>query len=339
MKVSVIIPCRNEEAHIQSMLQSLLEQELKDLELEILVADGMSTDRTAAIVSEMAAAHDNIRLIENPDQVVPHGLNKAINASSGDIIVRMDAHSEYPKNYVQRLVDVLVFEGADNVGGVWDTQPGADTNMARSIVVASSSRFAIGNAQYRYENEGIIEVDTVPFGCYVRTVFDRIGLFDEDMVRNQDDELNARLINAGGKILLITDLKIKYHARPTLRKLSKMFYQYGLFKPLVAKKVGKPATWRQFFPALFVLGNLVGIALGFLNPFFWVIVIIVNLLHLFIGKMVGLSNYKESKSISTIWQVPWIIYCIHWSYGWGYLMGIWRFIMLGRKPVKVTPSR
>ncbi|MFT5185714.1 MAG: glycosyltransferase involved in cell wall biosynthesis [Flavobacteriales bacterium] len=339
MKVSVIIPCRNEEAHIESMLHSLLKQKLSNLELEILVADGMSDDQTAAIVKNIANTSPNIRLIENPDQVVPHGLNKAIKQSTGEIILRMDAHSEYPQNYIQRLVDVLLFEGADNVGGVWDTQPGADTNMARSIVVASSSKFGVGNAQYRLEGEGVIEVDTVPYGCYLRTVFDRIGLFDEDMVRNQDDELNARLTKAGGKILLITDLKIKYYARPTLRKLIKMFYQYGVFKPLVAKKVGQPATWRQFFPAAFVLGNICGLVLGFLNSNFWGIVLIVNLLHLFVGKMIGLNKYSEMKSVSMIWQVPVIIYCMHWSYGFGYLKGVWRFILLGKKPSKIAPSR
>lgn len=339
LKVSVIIPCRNEEAHIESMLQSLLKQELSNLELEILVADGMSDDATASIVSKIAHTYPNIRLIENPDQVVPHGLNRAIKESTGDIIVRMDAHSEYPNNYIQRLVDVLIVEGADNVGGVWDTQPGADTNMARSIVIASSSSFGVGNAQYRLEGEGVIEVDTVPFGCYLRTVFDRIGLFDEDMVRNQDDELNARLTKAGGKILLITDLKIKYYARPNLMKLNKMFYQYGVFKPLVAKKVGQPATWRQFFPVLFVLGNICGVALGFLNYKFWLLVLAVNLFHLFVGKMIGLGKYSETKTIATIWQVPLIIYSMHWSYGLGYLSGIWRFIVRGQKTSKFNPSR
>ncbi|MCB0762597.1 MAG: glycosyltransferase family 2 protein [Flavobacteriales bacterium] len=335
----MIIPCRNEAEHIEAMLTSVLDQQLGNLEIEVIVADGMSDDGTTEKLTEFCSRHSNVRWIENPHLVVPHGLNRAIRESRGEVIVRMDAHSVYPPNYIARLVEVLMDENADNTGGVWDTHPGANTSMARSIVFATSSRFGIGNAQYRLGGSGIDEVDTVPFGCYKREVFDRIGLFDEDMVRNQDDELNARLKRAGGKILLVRDVRITYFARPTLSKLNKMFYQYGLFKPLVAKKVGQPATWRQFVPVAFVLFNILVPLLGFVNPWFWWIWIAGNLAHVCVGLILGISYALKSGNAAGIIQVPLIIYVMHWSYGWGYLVGIVQFIVLRQSTNKVSISR
>lgn len=321
------------------MLRSLMQQDLEGFELEIIVADGMSDDNTANIVRGLSKEFPLIHLVENPAKVVPHALNAAIKMSTGEIIVRMDAHSEYPQNYIKRLVEVLLAENADNTGGVWDTQPGADTSMAKSIVFATSSKFGIGNAEYRLEGEGIVEVDTVPFGCYKREVFNRIGLFDEDMIRNQDDELNARLTKAGGKILLVRDVRIKYFARPTLKKLNKMFYQYGLFKPLVAKKVGQPATWRQFVPLAFVLFNIVGLIAGLVDSRIWTVLLVANAFHLFVGTMLGMNYAAKSNNSNGFWQVPAIIYCMHWYYGMGYLVGFIRFIILGIKPNVIAPSR
>ncbi|MGH9336217.1 MAG: glycosyltransferase family 2 protein, partial [Vicinamibacteria bacterium] len=185
---------------------------------------------------------------------------------------------------------------------------------------------------FRTGADGIMEVDTVPFGCYRREVFERIGAFDPELIRNQDDELNARLLRAGGKILLVPDVVIIYFARPTLLKLTSMFYQYGLFKPLSVKKAGGAVTWRQFAPPLFVLGNIGGLALGFASPLFWWFILGANGLHFIVGSLMGMKKAMEGGSVKLPLLLPIVFYAMHWAYGWGYLAGVFRFLLLGRRP-------
>ena len=246
--VSLIIPCRNEEHFIAKVIDDLLAQDYHKEKVEILIADGRSEDRTREIIAQKAASNATIKLVDNPEKIVPFGLNRAIKESKGEIIIRIDAHCEYPSNYISRLIEIHTSHKAANVGGVCDTLPGNESFTANAIAIATSHSFGVGNSYFRIGVTNITAVDTVPFGCFSRSLFDEIGLFDEDLVRNQDDEFNARIVNAGGKILLIPDLIIKYFARPSISKMTSMFYQYGLFKPLVNKKIGKTTTMRQLVP-------------------------------------------------------------------------------------------
>ncbi len=252
--VSVIMPCRNEQAHIRRCLASVLASGYPAHRMEILVVDGASSDGTGEIVAELTRTEPRIRLLHNPQRIVPTALNLAIREAAGEVIVRLDAHNEYPPDYIPRLVEWLERSGADNVGGSWITRPGAPTPVAEGIALALAHPFGIGNARYRLGVSEPTPVDTVPFGCYRRDVFTRIGLFDEELVRNQDDEFNLRLIRAGGTILLVPDVVSYYHARTTFRQLARMYYQYGYFKPLVIRKVGAVMTARQMAPAGLVLG-------------------------------------------------------------------------------------
>ncbi len=252
--VSVIMPCRNEQAHIRRCLASVLASGYPADRMEILVVDGASSDGTGEIVAELTRTEPRIRLLHNPQRIVPTALNLAIREAAGEVIVRLDAHNEYPPDYIPRLVEWLERSGADNVGGSWITRPGAATPVAEGIALALAHPFGIGNARYRLGVSEPTPVDTVPFGCYRRDVFTRIGLFDEELVRNQDDEFNLRLIRAGGTILLVPDVVSYYHARTTFRQLARMYYQYGYFKPLVIRKVGAVMTARQMAPAGLVLG-------------------------------------------------------------------------------------
>jgi len=356
--VSILIPCRNEEGFIATTLDNLLGQDYPRERMEIFVIDGRSTDRTREIVSEYAQREPSVQLLDNPEGIVPFALNKAIKKAKGSVILRMDAHSEYPQNYVSRLVQVLIETGADNVGGVWDTQPASEAPMAQAIALATSHPFGIGNASYRLGAAEIKEVDTVPYGCYRRDVFDRIGDFDEELVRNQDDEFNARLIQNGGKILLVPDLFIRYFARPTLPKMMKMFYQYGYYKPLVNMKLKQPATWRQFIPLGFVAGTLIAlwgillpllIALGMrvingqidLTLFSLGLLVLLQFsLLALIGAwtLYGLANVLVSiklaidkKRPGLLPLFPIVFLMIHWSYGWGYLKGIFFHKILKKK--------
>lgn len=214
--VSIVVPCRNETEYIRPLLDSILANTYPRDRLEVLIVDGMSDDGTRAVIAEYVARHPVIRLLDNPKRITPCALNLGISRARGTIIVRMDAHASYPPNYVADLVDWLERTGADNVGGAWVTLPGGDTATARAIAAALSHPFGIGNARYRLGTTELREVDTVPFGCFRRDVFDRVGLFDEELVRNQDDEFNFRLLRAGGRILLVPGVVSHYYARRTL---------------------------------------------------------------------------------------------------------------------------
>jgi glycosyltransferase involved in cell wall biosynthesis len=250
--VSVIIPCREEQAHIGACLRSVLANDYPQDRIEILVVDGMSRDGTPAIVAEVAQEHATVKLLENPQRTVPAALNRGLREARGEIIMRMDAHALYPRDYISGLVAWLLSSGADNVGGVCVTVPANRTATARAIALALSHPFGVGDAQHRVGVQEARWVDTVPFGCYRRSSFDRVGGFDEELVRNQDVEFNHRLIRRGGRVLLVPGIKSYYYARGSLRQLARMYYQYGRFTPLVVRKVGRIMTWRQFVPPLFV---------------------------------------------------------------------------------------
>jgi glycosyltransferase involved in cell wall biosynthesis len=253
-RVTVIVPCRNEAHYIGPCLDSILASDYPKDRLEVLVVDGMSEDRTRDILADYMARHPWIRLIDNPRRITPVALNLAIRASTGAVLVRMDAHVVYPPHYVSRLVAALEKHGADNVGGVLRTLPAGKGAMARAIAVAMSHPFGVGTSYFRIGTSTPRWVDTIAFFCVRREMFDLVGLFDEELIRHQDGEFNARLIKRGGRILLVPDVESQYYARATLRQTARMFYQYGYFKPLVAKKLGRVMTFRQLVPPLFVLG-------------------------------------------------------------------------------------
>ncbi|MBN2175416.1 MAG: glycosyltransferase family 2 protein [Bacteroidales bacterium] len=330
-KVTIIIPCRNEEKFIGMVLDNVIAQDYPKELLEIFVVDGESEDRTKEIIQDYADKYPFIKYLPNPERVVPFALNKAIKMATGSVIVRMDAHAVYPEDYVSELVKGLEKYDCDNTGGAWITKPANDSVKAIAIAEATSHPFGIGNAYYRLDIKNPRQVDTVPFGCYKRKVFDRIGLFDEELVRNQDDEFNARLIKNGGSIFLLPHVKILYFARETFNKMAKMFYQYGLYKPLVNLKIGTPATLRQFVPPLFVLYSAISILAGiFHHPFFYAFftgIIFYFLASIMVSIGIALNN---KNSVALFFHLIWTFPVIHFSYGFGYLSGIFRFLLFQR---------
>ena len=252
-RVTVLVPCRNEERYIGPCLSSILESDYPTDQLEVLVVDGMSDDATRDILRDYAARHPQVRLIDNPKRITPVALNLAIRASTGAVLVRMDAHVLYPRHYISRLVAALEKYGADNVGGVLRTLPSGDGALPRAIALAMSHPLGVGTSYFRIGTSTPRWVDTIAFFCVRREMFDLVGLFDEELIRHQDGEFNARLIKRGGRVLLVPDVESQYYARPTLRQTARMFQQYGYFKPLVAKKLGRFMTFRQLVPPLFVL--------------------------------------------------------------------------------------
>lgn len=328
--VSIVMPCRNEADHLAHAVDDAFAQERDGLELEVLLAVGPSTDGTELIARTLKDRYADLHVLPNPQGVVPYGLNAAIRAAHGDVIVRMDAHSRYPANYVAALVRALDRTGADNVGGVWETVPADDSDQAWAIARALSSPLGVGNALFRLGTTEECEVDTVPYGCWRRSLFDRIGLFDVELLRNQDDEFNGRIIRHGGRIVMLPGVRIRYTARKDLSRLWRMYREYGLFKPLVNRKLGAPATARQFVPPLFVL-VLVGLPLlALFAPVFAVPWCAMLVLYL---SVVALVSARIAFSGGRPRALPWMMAafaCTHLSYGIGYLQGIWRFLIIRR---------
>jgi succinoglycan biosynthesis protein ExoA len=262
--VSVVVPCRNEIAHIQSFLDSLLAQDLRGLDVEIIIADGMSVDGTRDVLRDFEEEHPQIQVIENPSRIVSAGLNAAIRSARGDIIVRMDVHTQYKADYIRRCVENLNRTRAENVGGACIAV--GRGCLGRAIASAFHSAFSVGGARWhRPSHKGFVE--TVHLGCWRRETLLRIGLFDESLVRNQDDELNLRLSRSGGKIWQSPDIVSWYRPRSSLSALFRQYLQYGFWKVAVIRKHRLPASYRHLIPALFILANLAAFAMALFGTF------------------------------------------------------------------------
>lgn len=335
--LSVICPIYNEEKYIAKCIDSVLKQDYPKEDMEIFFVDGMSGDRTVQIVNEYCVKYPFIKLLENPHRVVPYAMNIGIKASKGEVILRLDGHCEYPENYFSCLVDNLKKYDADNVGGVFITLPCNETNISYAIAECLKNPFGMGNSLHRIGAKEKVKTDSVPFGCFKREVFDKVGLYDEELIRNQDDELNARIIKNGGSIYLIPTLGIKYFARDKVAKVRKMFYQYGLFKPLVNKKLGQAATVRQFVPPLFVAALICGLALSFFSKIFLWLYLAFLTLYFAIGIFMGIKSATSTKRASMIFLMPWIFFNVHLSYGWGYWVGL--FKVLFHRPFTAQSNR
>lgn len=338
-QVSIVLPCRNEQGFIQDCLKSILNQQQPEGGMELLVADGMSTDGTHEYLLEMAKANPQIRVLDNPGRIVSTGLNAAIREARGDVIVRMDAHTIYAPDYVKQCLAVLQTTDADNVGGPMQTT--AKTYKERAIRAVFHSAFAVGGARsHLADHEGY--VDTVIYGCWEKGLFQRIGYFDEELVRNQDDEHNFRLVRAGGKIYQSTRIRSWYHVRGSLKTLFRQYMQYGYWKVLVIRKHRMAASWRHLVPGAFIGSLCLLAALGMIwIPALWTAV---GLAGLYATATVIASLTIAGR---TEWELfpllPIVIACFHFGYGYGFLRGIWDFMILNNAPeakfVQLTRER
>lgn len=337
-RASVLIPCRNGANWIGMCLECIDKNDYPKDRLEVLVIDGMSEDNTRAIVEEFIRLRPYIRLIENPKKITPAALNLGIAMSSGQVVLRMDVHVEYPPNYISSLVRWLLVSKADNVGGVCLTSPSKNTVMAHAIAIGMSHPVGVGNSYFRIGVNRPCWVDTVPFGCFRRELFDKIGLFDEDLVRDQDDEFNSRIILSGGRILLVPDVVCQYYARDSLGKLWRMLYQYGYYKPLAARKLKRVFTFRQLMPPLLVFALVSAVVLC---PWAWLAGILLCLIGSAYATFLGMGVMQVAfyhGPLVAVAVLPAFL-TLHFGYGLGYLHGIFDFWILRRKSKKTnSPS-
>jgi len=258
VKVSVIVPMRNEEDFIARCLESILANDYPDECLEILVVDGMSTDRSREIVNAYADEHDHVRLVDNERRVIPAAMNVGLREASGEVIVRMDAHTIYAPDYVRTCVELLAQTGAASVGGL---QRAVGENwLSNAIAIGTTDPFGIGGAAFR-TGQSTVWVDTVYLGAWRRATLEMLGGFDEAWLVNEDYELNIRLRRAGGRILLSSRIRSWYQVRPTLRALARQWVRYGFWKVKTLRAYPESLQPRQLAPPALVVGQ-VGIAAG-----------------------------------------------------------------------------
>jgi glycosyltransferase involved in cell wall biosynthesis len=316
--VSLIVPCRNEAAHIDAFCADALRQALPPpWALELIVADGGSDDGTRQRLQALVATEPRLRVVDNPARFVAAGLNRALAVAQGSVIVRMDVHTRYAPDYVAQCLAALQRSGADNVGGPWRAE--GQGGWGRAIAAAFQSRWVAGGARSRdlgYEGE----VDTVYLGCWPRASFQRFGGFDETLVRNQDDEHNLRIVRGGGCVWQSAAIRSTYRPRDSLAALWRQWLQYGYWKPFVMKKHGQAAALRHRVPGIFVaalaLAALLALA-GSPAP-------LVVLLAAYAGLVLVLSvAVAAGSSWALLWRLPLVVAAQHLGYGIGTLVGHW----------------
>jgi len=326
MMISIIIPCLNEERYISNCLDSILNCDYEKSKMEIFVVDGMSSDKTREIVKEYSKKYDYIKLLDNPDKIVPKAMNIAIKETKGEYIIRLDAHSFYPKNYFTKLIDWHQKLNAQNVGAVVITDVKNSNKKSNSIKEVLSHRLGVGNSDFRTGVYGVKEVDTVPFGCYKKEVFKKYGLYDERLIRNQDIELNKRIINGGGKIYLVPDVKCTYYSRENFKALAKNNYSNGFWNILTAyyTKTLNSLSLRHFIPLLFILSLVLPTILFIFYP--KLIYIAFLSFSSYFALVIIMSLKLRNKSNSFIYLLS-SFFVLHFSYGVGSLIGIFSVII------------
>ncbi len=337
--VSVIVPCFNEEETIVSLLNALYRQAWPLDSMEVIIADGMSEDETRKRIGLWTVNHPqmDVKIVDNPQRIIPAALNAALRAARGDIIVRLDAHSVPERTYVARCVSLLEAGKGDNVGGRWLIEPGADTWIARSIAVAAGHPLGAGDARYRYSDQPG-EVDTVPFGAFRRELVERVGFFDETLQTNEDYEFNVRVRQAGGRIWFDPTIRSTYIARPTLSALAAQYWRYGFWKARMLYRYPSTLRWRQALPPAFVAGLVGGL---FIWPVPWLrlLYLLAVGLYVLILAAAGMREALRRNDWALALGVPLALAVMHLAWGGGFWWSVvQRFLVDDAEQDKWRPN-
>ncbi len=321
-KITIIIPCLNEEQYISECLNSIIITDYPNEFLEVIVVDGISIDNTRKIIQKYIDRFHFIKLIDNIKKTPPTAMNLGIKIAKGDYICRLDAHAKYPSNYLSILLKYSEQLNAQNVGAVCITDVKNKNFKSNSIKKVLSHKLGVGNSDFRIGVSEIKDVDTVPFGFYKKEVFSKYGLYDERLIRNQDIELNRRIKNNGGKIYLIPEVKCTYFARENFINLAKNNFNNGKWNILTAyyTQTLRSLSLRHFIPLLYVLSLIIPMLLSMLvyNKMIF-ISIFLFLLHFLV---ICFVSYKINDKSTSILNLIKSFYTLHFSYGLGSLKGI-----------------
>lgn len=321
--VSILLPIRDEADTIDRCLDAVLGQDYPHERMEVLVADGMSTDGTRRKLAELAEGYAHLQVIDNPGRIVATGLNMLTARARGEILIRVDGHCVIAPDYVRNCVQRLAAGGVDVVGGPMRSI--GETFISDNISVATSSRFGVGYSAFRTETGVTKPVDTVPFPAITRAMIARVGLYDEELVRNQDDEHNYRIRKAGGVVLLANEVRSDYYSRSSLRGLWRQYSQYGYWKVRVMQKHPRQMRPRQFVPFIFVL-SLILLTLGALFiPWGWIALVGFVSAYLLVNLAASILTAAR-RGWRYLPLLPIAFGTLHLSYGLGFLVGLVRFI-------------
>ena len=321
--VSIIVPCYNEQDTISLLLDAIYGQSYSRSALEVVIADGMSTDGTRARILDFVQSHHDllIRIVDNKKRTIPSGLNIAIGAAGGEFIVRLDAHSIPYPDYVACCVAALRQQRGDNVGGVWEIQPGTSHWIARAIAAAASHPIGVGDARYRLGGAAQA-VDTVPFGAFRKELVERVGTYDESLLTNEDYEFNVRIRQVGGQIWFDPQIRSVYFSRSTLRQLFSQYWRYGYWKGRMIRRYPNTLRWRQLLPPLFVLGILSLAILSIWFPVFcWFLLVVIGI-YLLILMLAGVLMAKKKHDGMLVVGLPLSMGCMHIAWGAAFLLSL-----------------
>ncbi len=317
---SIIVPCYNEEKTILHLLAAVYQQTYPRAQMELVIADGMSTDRTRDLIAAFQQDHTDLQImvVDNAVRNIPSALNQAIRAARGEIIVRLDAHSMPIPEYVERCVAAHQASKGDNVGGVWEIRRGAETWIAEAISHAAAHPLGVGDAMYRLKaSEGA--VDTVPFGSFKRSLIEKIGPFDETLLANEDYEFNTRVRESGGVVWLDPSIRSIYFSRSSLAALAAQYWRYGFWKWRMLKRYPHTLRWRQALPPLFVLSLIMLSVLSLAGAPFYYLFLALVVLYVSVLGLAGVKLAIKKRRIPLTWGLPLAIATMHLSWGAGFL--------------------
>lgn len=308
--ITVVCPVLNEQEHIENVLKFFVNSKPDDKEL--IIVDGGSTDKTLEIVNSWTNKYPNIKLLHNPNKFVSFALNKAIKNSTGDPIIRLDAHTKYSEDYFEKILQTFQTIDADIVGGPMIKK--GITDFQNAVAFVTSSPFGIGDSKIHRKNyKGY--TDHVYLGAWKRSVFEQIGYFDENLIRNQDDEFHYRARSLGKKIYLNSEIKSEYFPRKNLKQLFNQYFQYGLYKPLVLKKIKSEIKFRHLVPPVFSIYLILSPILILIN--------IISLIPLFLYITLAIIISFISKDKIKVKLLSLVLFpTIHLGYGLGFLFGM-----------------
>lgn len=332
--VSILIPIRNEARYIDKCLKAVLKQDYPAERIEILIADGMSDDGTRGLLKAFHINDSRVKLFDNPGKIVASGLNLLTRQAKGEVLVRVDGHCEIAPDYVSRCVHHLQTKNVDGVGGPMHSI--GEDDISQTIALAMSSKFGVGGSSFRTEVGHTKLVDTIPFPAYKRTIIDKVGQYDEELLRNQDDEYNYRIREAGGKILMAEDIRSIYFTRGSLRNLWRQYYQYGFYKVRVFQMHTKQMRPRQFIPPLFVFAIIISSLLALLTQWGWLPLFLITGIYLIANFAASLITAR-CHGCKYVWRLPFAFATLHISYGLGFLLGLIKYWnRWGEKQVQVS---
>ncbi len=321
--VSIIVPCYNEQATIALLLEAIYCQTYPVSEMEVVIADDLSTDQTRQKIQVFQQAHPElcINLVDNGKRSIPAGLNCAIAAARGEFIIRLDAHSMPHPDYVENCLRALIDGKGENVGGVWEIRPAGAGWIARSIAAAAAHPLGVGDALYRF-SEQAKSVDTVPFGAFHRSLINRIGSFDETLLTNEDYEFNVRIRRSGGTVWLDPAIRSTYFARPNMQALARQYFRYGYWKGRMLLRYPETLRWRQALPPAFIIGLIGLLALSIWFPAARLLLAGVLLLYLAVLFAASLPVALKNHDLALFFGIPLAISTMHLTWGSALLWSI-----------------